>query len=307
MAVRKGLAGNGFKIGHHAPFLSLLEGIVARGDERAARLVLDAYRHGARLDAWEEHLKADVWRQAIARAGWDVIGDACRPRAPEEALPWDGVALGLTTSEITDALSRAGVPGREDRTVVPLPVLPAAAAWKRLLFSFAKTGTAAFISHLDLMTVFERAVVRAGYAARFTEGFNPKPRLEFANPLSLGLESVGEIAGIDLHDFDTEESFLTRMNRSLPAGLLLKAAMVVPHDGISRRRSLMSLYWGADFEVRSAEGETRTMRLPATGPSIRKTLEAEGTWQTTTATRVAMWAIGPDGEPMSYFDALRGS
>ena len=57
MAVRKGLAGNGFKIGYHAPFLSILEGIVARGDERAARLVLDAYRHGARLDAWAEHLK----------------------------------------------------------------------------------------------------------------------------------------------------------------------------------------------------------------------------------------------------------
>jgi radical SAM-linked protein len=91
------------------------------------------------------------------------------------------------------------------------------------------------------MTVFERAVVRAGYAARFTEGFNPKPRLEFANPLSLGLESLDEIGGIDLHDFDSEEGFVARMNRSLPAGLLLKSAAVVPHDGVSRRRSLMSL------------------------------------------------------------------
>jgi radical SAM-linked protein len=320
MAVRKGLAGNGFKIGHHAPFLSVLEGIVARGDERAARLVLDAYRHGARLDAWEEHFKADVWRQAIARAGWDVVGEACRPRDAGEPLPWDAVALGLTTSEIRDARSVPRLHGRSGQPASPATVpLPAAvdarpaAMWQRLLFSFTKTGTSAFISHLDLMTVFERAIVRAGYAARFTEGFNPKPRLEFANPLSLGLESREEIAGIDLQDYDTEESprelarFLERMNHSLPAGLLLKSAAVVPHDGVSRRRSLMSLYWGADFEVRSEAGEIRILRLPASGLSIRKTLEAEGTWQTANATRVATWATGPQGEPVSYFDALSSS
>ena len=331
MAVRKGLAGNGFKIGHHAPFLSILEGIVARGDERAARLVLDAYRHGARLDAWEEHLKPDVWRQAIARADWDVVGDACRPRDPSEPLPWDKVALGLTMSEIADAHTglrsqstlkvpavpvstpsstdqvspaAAGMPQlRQERKGAAAGMLQAA-AWKRLLFSFTKAGTSAFISHLDLMTVFERALVRAGYAARFTEGFNPKPRLEFANPLSLGLESLDEIGGIDLHDFDNEESFVARMNRSLPVGLLLKSAAIVPHDGVSRRRSLMSLYWGADFEVRSATGETRILRLPAAGPSIRKTLEAEGAWQTANATRVATWAASPRGEPVSYFAAL---
>ncbi|MFI5369450.1 MAG: TIGR03936 family radical SAM-associated protein, partial [Spirochaetia bacterium] len=305
MAVRKGLAGNGFKIGHHAPFLSILEGIVARGDERAARLVLDAYTHGARLDAWEEHLKTDVWRQAIARADWDPVGDACRQRGPSEPLPWDKVALGLTMSEITDARIAPGIQGPVVTSPVPAAALPSEGAiWKRLLFSFTKTGASAFISHLDLMTVFERAVVRAGYAARFTEGFNPKPRLEFANPLSLGLESRDEIGGIDLHDFDTEESFVARMNRSLPAGLLLKSAAVVPHDGISRRRSLMSLYWGADFEVRGADGETRILRVPATGPSIRKTLEAAGTRQTENAVRVATWAAGPRGEPLSYFAAL---
>jgi hypothetical protein len=310
LAVRKGLAGNGFKIGHHAPFLSILEGIVARGDERAARLVLDAYRHGARLDAWEEHLKPDVWRQAIARAGWDAVGDACRPRGPSEPLPWDNVALGLTASEITDAHAVPRIHSPLRASPLPDPALPPggeaapAAAWKRLLFSFTKTGTSAFISHLDLMTVFERAVVRAGYVARFTEGFNPKPRLEFANPLSLGLESLEEIGGLDLHDYDSEESFVARMNRSLPAGLLLKSAAIVPHDGVSRRRSLMALYWGADFEVKSATGHTRILRLPSTGPSIRKSLEAEGTWQTATAVRMATWATGPRGEPVSYFAAL---
>ena len=179
-----------------------------------------------------------------------------------------------------------------------------AAGWKRLVFSFMKAGAAVFISHLDLMTVFERAIMRAGYAARFTEGFNPKPRLEFANPLSLGLESMEEIAGVDVYDFDSEETFLARMNRSLPAGLTLLRASVAPHDGVSRRRSLMSLYWGADFELLGSSGDVHALRLPAHGASIRKTLEAEGTWQTTKATRLATWASGPAGNPVSYFEAL---
>jgi radical SAM-linked protein len=155
------------------------------------------------------------------------------------------------------------------------------------------------------MTVFERAFLRAGYAARFTEGYNPKPRLEFANPLSLGLESEEEIAGIDLHDFDSETSFVRRMNGGLPPGLSVTRVSAVANDGVARRRSLMSLYWGADFEIADASGEHRLLRLPASGPSIRKTLEADGTWDTAVARRTATWAAGAHGEAVSYFEAFR--
>ncbi|MGA2477565.1 MAG: TIGR03936 family radical SAM-associated protein [Spirochaetia bacterium] len=305
-AVKKGLAGDGFKIGYHAPILSLLEGIVARGDEKAGRLVLDAYRRGARLDAWEEHIKINIWRAAIANAGWDVLGETCRQRDPGEKLPWEGIALGLSSSEISDAPQRMPPAGAER----PAPEVAAetpVGTGTRVLFSFSKAGAASFISHLDLMTVFERAFARAGFAVRFTEGFNPKPRLEFANPLSLGLDSREEIAGIDLFDYDTEELFIRQMNGALPPGLRVLRAGMIPHDGVSRRKSLMSLYWGGDFEVTGETGETRILRLPATGPSIRKTLEAEGVWKTVHAQRLATWAAGPRGGPLGYFEALSPS
>jgi radical SAM superfamily enzyme YgiQ (UPF0313 family) len=321
IAVRKGLAGDGFKIGWHAPILSLLEGIVARGDERAGRLVLEAYRRGARLDAWEEYVNLDLWRAVIAGAGWDVLGETCRPRDPLEKLPWEGIALGLSTSEITDSALPPGPP--QELPPAPPPAAPAAqqadAAASaapsapgeapeepvvRVLFSFSKTGAVSFVSHLDLMTVFERAFARAGFDVRFTEGFNPKPRLEFANPLSLGLDSGEEIAGIDLRGFGSAEQFAARMNAALPEGLRVLRAGVIPHDGVSRRRSLMALYWGSDFEVHDQGGGSRTLRLPATGPSIRKTLEAEGAWQTARARRLSTWAAGPRGEPLAYFEAL---
>ena len=326
MNIRKGLTGDGFKIGSHAPILSLLEGIVSRGDERSGRLVREAYRRGARLDAWEEHIRLDVWRQVIADADWDVLGETCRSRAPQEALPWDRISLALSTSDITDTPAgsvRGPIGGNGDEpgprqlpTSPPAPSKPASGdpvfdvprsskgPWQRLVFTFSKTGAAAFISHLDLMTVFERAVARAGYSARFTEGFNPKPRLEFANPLSLGLSSEEEVAGIDLHDFDSAERYVARMNVSLPEGLRVLRVAPVVDAGSARRRSLMSLYWGADFEVTDRDGRRSVMRLPASGPSIRKTLQAEGTWETHTATRISTWATGRDLLPVGYFDVL---
>ena len=307
MAVKKGLAGDGFKIGYHAPILALLEGIVSRGSERAGDLVLDAYRRGARLDAWEEHIRLDVWREAIAAAGWDPIAETCRPRAGDEALPWESISLGLSTSVVAEGpMVHAPSTATEEPAT---PVSPAPRTeWTRVMFSYTKQGTAVYISHLDLMTVFERAVARAGYAARFTEGYNPKPRLEFANPLSLGLGSDQEIAALDLHDFDTAEAFVVRLNRSLPEGIrLTRVEKMAPVLLGARRRSLMALYWGSDFDVVDASGSVRRLRLPSTGPSIRKALEAEGTWESSLARRTATWAAGRDGAPVSYFAVLAGS
>jgi radical SAM superfamily enzyme YgiQ (UPF0313 family) len=297
-AVRAILKGDGFRIGYHAPILSILEGIVARGDERAGLLVRDAYLRGARLDAWEEHVNIDLWREVIAGAGWDVLGETCRERGPEERLPWDGISLRLSTSRVAEAGQASSFPAPAENAPAAPP-----AEWKRFIFSFTKKGPAAFVSHLDLMTVFERAFARSGYAVRFTEGYNPKPRLEFASPLSLGLDSEEEIAAIDLHDFDSADSFLSRMNASLPEGLALMRVAEAQPQGAGRRRSLMSMYWGSDFEVTDASGSS-LLRLPASGPSIRKTLEARGDWETSTARRLSTWATSPVGQPGSYFELL---
>ncbi|HEY9594500.1 MAG TPA: DUF2344 domain-containing protein, partial [Spirochaetia bacterium] len=159
--VRAALKGDGFKIGYHAPILSLLEGIVARGDERAGLLVRAAWERGARLDAWEEHVRLDVWRDTIAAAGWDVLAETCRARSPQETLPWDGISLRLSESRAAERAAAIA----EHQAASPARVTPGA-PWKRLVFSFTKTDSAAFTSHLDLMTVFERAFARSGYAVR---------------------------------------------------------------------------------------------------------------------------------------------
>lgn len=303
-AVKKGIAGDGYKIGSHPPFLSLLEGIVSRGDERAGRLVLEAYRRGARLDGWEEHIDVALWRGLIASAGWDVRGETCRERTGAERLPWQGIAMGFSSSVVAEPAEEAATVPSAAPPAAPSGPRPHDAPWRRVVFSFTKKGTAAFISHLDLMTVFERALLRAGYDARFTEGFNPKPRLEFASPLGLGIESEDEIAAADLHNFDDGESFAARISAALPPGLAVGRASVAHHDGVSRRRSLMSRYWGSDYRVATAPGERREIRLPSGGLSLRKSLEASGTWEGARVLRLRTWAAGGSGEPVSFFDAF---
>ncbi len=66
----------------------------------------------------------------------------------------------------------------------------------RLLFE--KTGNAIWISHLDLMRVFQRAFKRAGLMLTHTQGFNPRPSVSIALPLSVGVESHCELLDFDL-------------------------------------------------------------------------------------------------------------
>ena len=88
---------------------------------------------------------------------------------------------------------------------------------------FEKTGNAAYISHLDLMRVFQRSFKRAGLPLTHTKGFNPRPSVSIALPLSLGVES-----GCELLDFDLEgqniscDEIRDRLNAALVEGVTVR-------------------------------------------------------------------------------------
>lgn len=88
----------------------------------------------------------------------------------------------------------------------------------RLLFE--KTGTAVWMSHLDLMRVFQRAFKRAGLPLTHTKGFNPRPSVSIALPLSVGVESRCELLDFDLEGEPVpEEEILRRLNACLVPGV----------------------------------------------------------------------------------------
>lgn len=78
-----------------------------------------------------------------------------------------------------------------------------------------------FISHLDLMRLFMRAMRRADLPLKISEGFNPHPRLSIKRALKLGLESEREEASIVLKGFVKLQDFKERVERQLPEGISL--------------------------------------------------------------------------------------
>ena len=85
---------------------------------------------------------------------------------------------------------------------------------------FQKTGNAVYISHLDLMRLFQRAFKRAGLALTHTHGYNPRPSVSIALPLSVGVESYCELLDFDLDGESVPcEEICARLNRALVDGV----------------------------------------------------------------------------------------
>lgn len=85
---------------------------------------------------------------------------------------------------------------------------------------FEKTGNAVWISHLDLMRVFQRSFKRAGLPLTHTQGYNPRPSVSIALPLSVGVESGCELLDFDLDGVDVAcDEICRRLNEALVEGV----------------------------------------------------------------------------------------
>lgn len=291
------------KISYHSPFVSFLEGVISRGDARVGGLIETAYRRGARLDAWEEHISFDLWKKIFSEADWDVEQETLRERAPDEALPWDGIDIGLRKEYLLQELEKSRAHTLTDECIFPCthhcgvcvkslrPEMPQSeeelikipppernipgggagessndeegpeGTW--FLFLFEKKGKARFLSHINIMTIFERSFQRAGIHLEYTKGFNPKPRLDFAQPLSLGIESLGEpgrckIIFDEKNDAPPSEGvLLQRINSKLPDGISIINFLPF-HDKYAhgKGRSLMSLFTGAEYHIRPHDSKS---------------------------------------------------
>ena len=88
-----------------------------------------------------------------------------------------------------------------------------------LRLRFTKTGRAIYISHLDLMRTIQRSFLRAGFRLKHSEGFNPRPQLVFALPLSVGMASECELLDFKLDEFACVSEIPYLLNRALPEGI----------------------------------------------------------------------------------------
>jgi len=89
----------------------------------------------------------------------------------------------------------------------------------KIRFKFIRGEQVKYISHLDLMKVFERAIRRANIPVKYSQGFNPHPHLVFGLPLSVGVTSEAEYADIEFDGEITPSEFMQQLNIQLPEGI----------------------------------------------------------------------------------------
>lgn len=283
--ISKALPRRFFKLTYHKPFQSFLEGLIARGDSKIAEVIEKAFKRGARFDAWEEHIKIDVWKNILSSFDFDLEGEVCKPKDFKDTLPWQSIKIGITNKYLqteytkmqeaqlsefckTDCPNLCGVCNTNikfnSEPLIGLKQINLMEKEKiklqekirlfkvqpivRVLFGFVKTDKAIYYSHLNTVDIFEKALQRAGFYCKLTEGFNPKPLLEFASPLALGFESQFEIAQVRLFNYLDEKDFIKRMNASLPQGFFVfRAKQLFDYGEGEKRKSLMSIHWGDDL------------------------------------------------------------
>lgn len=97
----------------------------------------------------------------------------------------------------------------------------------RYRMKFTKTGRLRFLSHLDLMALFQRAAARAGIPIAFSQGFNPHPKIAFGPALSVGIESVAEYLDMETSKYVELQEITKALNSTLPEGIRILESRVV--------------------------------------------------------------------------------
>jgi radical SAM family uncharacterized protein/radical SAM-linked protein len=226
---------------------SVLEGVFSRGDRRLGPALVQAWKKGARFDSWKDYFAFSIWEGAFAAERLDYavyLG----PLETEACLPWDHIDTGKKKSsllaELRKAMQEEPTPScleascrecegcdpefRPEKKFSPDLELKT----RRLSFfgkradkilryeaTYSKSGSARFLSHLDLANHLQRTLRRAGIEVAFSKGFHPKMLISYGPALPLGTEGKVECFEFKSGYHFDEQQFVRRLNRHAGPGI----------------------------------------------------------------------------------------
>ena len=235
---------------YHSAKLSVLEGAIARGDRRLAKVIETAWQNGAKFDGWTDLFNFDAWTAAFDTCGVDIKFFSERQRNIYEVLPWEHTSPGVDknflireleksqTAETTRDCRRTACTGcgvcmnlgvrvidfaksESYQSAPPQKFSPAPSAKsdaKKYRAQIRKGAEIAFLSHLDYMNVFMSALLRSKLPAAYSEGFNPHLKVSFATALGVGITSDCEYVDFELSANVKTPEVMARLNQQLPRG-----------------------------------------------------------------------------------------
>ncbi len=249
----------------HQPEMSILEGIISRGDVKIADVIETAFKLGARFDGWSDTFDFSIWRKAIEKC--DIDTERYYIDLPENIeLPWDFIDIGVKKEflkkEYQLAKNGENTPMCEDvkscnacgscsgvylkerfekrtefynqlkkelKTESETDKKNEAERY-HYLFTFTKKGDIKFISHLDLIRIIQRGLRISKLPIAYTKGFSPKPILTFSPALELGIEGENEMFVVEMTEKININNAISNINKGLPEGVKIKEGFEIPFE-----------------------------------------------------------------------------
>lgn len=292
--LKKGIKGRNIKLSWRDPEVACVEGVIARGDSRIAKVIKRAWELGSNLEGWSEFFDITRYQKAMAENNlsfeYYLNGSYI-----DQILPWDFVDKGVTKKFLRDEYQRAfgqrtlpdcrfsechscGLMGQKvckeiisakkeiviksvenlaedenhyaDEKNQILPVL-------KERIEYGRDERVRFLSHLDVLRMFERALRRAKIPVVFSQGFNPHPRMAFGPALPTGFTSDAEYLDLVYYQGNGGIDICASLQNQLPAGFVIKTGRRISKDELS----LSALINCVDYSVNLPKMKERTKRI----------------------------------------------
>jgi radical SAM-linked protein len=218
----------------------VLEAFIAKGDRRTGKVIYNAWKKGTRFDQWADKLGNDFWQEAITESGLDLDFYVYRQPNKDEVFAWDHLDFGIDKktlyedyvkglacdSQIKDDLfnkEHANFPDnftQPEREAIPPKM--------RVRLRIARKGIVRFISHLEQIETFRRAIRRSGLPIAFSEGFSPQIKASYGPPLPVGQESSSEYIDLCLIEKVAMDYIKEALSKTLPLGFTLLDIKRIP-------------------------------------------------------------------------------
>ncbi len=231
------------KIKYHTVELSMLEGVITRGDRKISELIYEAYKNGAKFDGWNEHFRFEIWENAAENLNIN-FEDYLKEKDIEENLIWDHINIKITKEflkkdwlaakaleTIPDCrIDKCTLCGMCDSKIKPIYAENSFQVEKiepkvkiednspkfHYRVHFSKVNELQFVAHLDFHRMIQRLLKAADLPVAFSQGFNPHAKLSVGPPLSIGVQGLNEFFDIALTEFVDKNEMFERLADVFP-------------------------------------------------------------------------------------------
>jgi len=243
----------------YSVYQSAIEAVFSRGDFAVSKALQNAVYQDTICDAWSEFFDFNKWQNIFENSDIDIKDYASRDYKLEEQLPWDFIDMGVNKDflkkEYMNAVNGKQSPScdqnfcsncgvcdfkdiknifaentKEQRLI---KIKSETKEFKKYQIVFSKKKYGVLYSAIELHRIFSHILNISGIMLKFSEGFNPAPKINYLFPLPVGLEGENEILLFISEDIDNVMDKVVRLNDIAPLGIKIKEIKKNIHKNIS--------------------------------------------------------------------------